>query len=173
MGASTGNRCRCTHADGHVPVQIVDALLANGLLFGPFVHIYGCSIGEQTRVGAFVEIQRGATVGARCKIGTHSFVCAGATIEDACFIGHGVYFCNDRRPRAVMADGAPIEDGDWTLEPVLVRRGVSIGTGAILLPGVTIGEQAMIGAGTIVTRDVAANTIVRNAPELVIKERPA
>lgn len=159
---ATGDRCACPRADGHVPVLVADAIVGNGVRLGPFVHIYGCTVGEGTRIGAFVEVQRGASIGARCKIGSHSFVCTGVVIGDEVFVGHGVHFCNDRRPRAVLDDGSPVGDGDWSLEGVHVGRRASIGTGCVVLPGVTIGEEAIVGAGTVVAHDVPAGTVVRH-----------
>jgi acetyltransferase-like isoleucine patch superfamily enzyme len=117
------------------------------------VNLYGCSIGEDTRIGTFVEVQKRATIGARCKISSHTFVCEGVTIEDEVFVGHGVMFINDRYPRAT-AGGRPQTEDDWTAVPTLVKRGASIASGAVILCGITIGEGAMVGAGAVVTRDV-------------------
>ena len=126
-------------------------------------NVYSDAIGEQTRVGAFAEVQAGAVIGRRCKISSHAFVCAGVTIEDEVFVGHGVMFCNDRNPRATRGDHELCGPGDWTLERTLVRRGASIGSGAVILPGVTIGERAVVGAGAVVTRDVGdGETVVGN-----------
>lgn len=133
-----------------------------------FCNLYGCRIGDETRIGTFVEIQKGASVGARCKISSHSFICEGVTIEDGVFVGHGVTFVNDRNPRALGADGALQTDGDWECQMTLVKRGASIGSGATILGGVTIGEDAMIGAGSVVTRDVPANTTVAGNPARTI-----
>jgi UDP-2-acetamido-3-amino-2,3-dideoxy-glucuronate N-acetyltransferase len=128
-----------------------------------FVNLYGCSIGDESRVGAFVEIQKNAVIGARCKISSHTFVCEGVTIEDEVFVGHGVMFINDLDPRAT-ADGRPQSEADWSVVTTRVCRGASIGSGAVILAGVTIGEGALIGAGAVVTKDVAANTVVRGVP---------
>ena len=127
------------------------------------VNLYGCRIGDHTKIGAFVEIQKNARVGRRCKISSHTFVCEGVTIEDDVFVGHGVMFINDRRPRAT-AGGRLQTDADWQVVPTRVRRGASIGSGATILCGVTIGEEAMIGAGAVVTRDVAPGATVAGVP---------
>jgi len=132
------------------------------------VNLYGCTIGRATRIGPFVEIQRGVTVGERCKISSHSFICTGVTIEDEVFIGHGVMFTNDRYPRAVNGDGSPQTPADWTLIPTRVRRGASIGTHATILPGVTIGVGAMVGAGAVVTGDVPDYAIVAGVPARMV-----
>ena len=143
---------------------------------GPFVNLYGCEIGDDTGIGAFVEIQRGAKVGARCKISSHSFVCAGVTIEDEVFIGHGVIFINDRYPRAAP-DGSLKNDNDWHLERTLIRRGASIGSGAVIMCGVKVGKDALVGAGAVVTRDVPAGAMVQviprscAAPLIALKQR--
>lgn len=137
------------------------------------VNLYGCSIGPGTRIGTFVEIQKGAVIGARCKISSHSFVCEGVTIEDECFIGHGVMFTNDVYPRATRGDGLPQAEADWTLVKTLVRRRASIGSNATLLCGITIGEGAIIAAGAVVTKDVPAETIVAGAPARVLRRVPS
>ena len=131
------------------------------------VNLYGCAIGEDTRIGAFVEIQKQASIGARCKISSHSFVCEGVTIEDEVFVGHGVMFINDRYPRAT-ADGRPQTDDDWTVVPTLVKRGASIGSGAVILCGVTMGEGAMVGAGAVVTSDVPDYGLVYGVPSRLV-----
>lgn len=128
----------------------------------PPVNVYGCEIGAGTRVGPFVEIQRGAEIGERCKISSHSFICEGVRIEDEVFVGHGVVFTNDRRPRATGADGELL--AEFELETTVVRRHASIGSGAVILPGVEIGEGALVGAGAVVTRDVAAGATVVGNP---------
>jgi acetyltransferase-like isoleucine patch superfamily enzyme len=134
-------------------------------IFHPdLVNLYGCSIGDETRVGTFVEIQIGATIGARCKISSHTFICEGVTIEDEVFIGHGVMFTNDRYPRATTADGRPQGPADWTVESTLVGKGASIGSNATILCGVSIGAGATIGAGAVVTRDVPARSLVVGVP---------
>lgn len=131
------------------------------------VNLYGCSVGNDTRIGAFVEIQKNATIGARCKISSHTFVCEGVTIEDEAFIGHGVMFINDRYPRAATA-GQPQTDADWKVVPTLVKKGASIGSGAVILCGVTIGQRAFIGAGAVVTHDVPDHGIVIGVPARLI-----
>ena len=128
------------------------------------VNLYGCEIGDDTRLGAFVEIQRDAKIGRRCKISSHTFVCSGVTIEDEVFVGHGVIFINDRYPRATAADGAPQTENDWKMEHTVVRRGASIGSGAIVMCGVEIGAGALVGAGAMVVRDVPAGSIVAGNP---------
>ena len=137
-------------------------------LFG-FCNLYGCEIGDETTIGAFVEIQEGAKIGARCKISSHSFICKGVTIEDGVFIGHGVIFVNDRRPRALNPDGSLQTQNDWECQDTLVKSGASIGSGATLLGGVTIGENVLVGAGSVVTKDVPANSTVVGNPARVIK----
>jgi UDP-2-acetamido-3-amino-2,3-dideoxy-glucuronate N-acetyltransferase len=127
------------------------------------VNLYGCSIGDDSRVGSFVEVQKQASIGARCKISSHTFVCEGVTIEDEVFIGHGVMFINDRYPRAT-ADGQPQTEADWSVVPTLVKRGASIGSGAVILCGRTIGEGAMVGAGAVVTHDVPDHGLVYGVP---------
>ncbi len=141
-----------------------DVELGEGVRLFSFVNAYGCRIGSHTQVGAFVEIQRGAVIGERCKIQSHTFICEGVTIEDGCFIGHGVMFINDRHPRAVNPDGSLQARNDWRCEPTHVRRGASIGSGAVILCGVTIGEGALVGAGAVVTRDVPAGKTVAGVP---------
>lgn len=140
-----------------------DVKLGRDVRIFHFVNLYGCEIGDETMVGSFVEIQRGARVGARCKISSHSFVCEGVTIEDEVFVGHNVTFVNDRFPRATV-DGRPQGRADWTCEPTLVKRGASIGSSATIMCGVTIGEGAMIGAGAVVTKDVPAGAVVAGVP---------
>jgi UDP-2-acetamido-3-amino-2,3-dideoxy-glucuronate N-acetyltransferase len=137
-------------------------------IFG-FANLYGCSIGDETRIGCFVEIQKSASIGARCKISSHSFVCEGVTIEDEVFIGHHVCFTNDLRPRACRPDGELQTEEDWAVVPTLVQRRASIGSGAVILAGVTIGEGAIVGAGAVVTKDVSPRTIVAGNPAHVIR----
>lgn len=140
-------------------------------IFQPdLVNLYGCTIGDETKIGAFVEIQGGATIGARCKISSHSFVCEGVTIEDEVFVGHGVMFTNDVYPRATTADGQLASPDDWTCSPTRVCRRAAIGSGATILPNVTIGENAMVAAGAVVTKDVPANAIVAGCPARVVGE---
>jgi UDP-2-acetamido-3-amino-2,3-dideoxy-glucuronate N-acetyltransferase len=133
------------------------------------VNLYGCTIGDNTRIGAFVEIQKNAKVGGRCKISSHTFICEGVTIEDDVFIGHGVMFINDRYPLATF-DGRPQTESDWELIPTLVKRGASIGSGAVILCGVTIGENALVGAGAVVTHDVPDHAVVAGVPARFIRE---
>jgi acetyltransferase-like isoleucine patch superfamily enzyme len=146
-----------------------DVRLGQGVIVYDFVNLYGCSIGEETKIGTFVEIQKNARVGARCKISSHSFICEGVTIEDDCFIGHHVCFINDRYPRATRADGRPQTDQDWKLIPTRVCRGASIGSGAVILCGVTIGAGAIIGAGAVITGDVAPRTVVAGVPARLLR----
>jgi acetyltransferase-like isoleucine patch superfamily enzyme len=134
-----------------------------------FVNLYGCSIGDYSKVGTFVEIQKNATVGKYCKISSHTFICEGVHIEDNCFIGHGVMFTNDLFPRATNADGSQQTDADWTMVETFVKKGASIGSNATILCGITIGENALIGAGSTVTKDVPANAVVAGNPAKVLK----
>ena len=145
-------------------IRLSDVTLGRDVKIYSFVNAYGCEIGNETRVGAFVEIQKGVKIGQRCKISSHSFLCEGVTIEDNVFIGHGVMFTNDKYPRAISADGSPQSDADWTVVPIMVKQGASIGSNATILAGVTIGENAMVGAGAVVTRDVPAGTTVAGVP---------
>jgi len=137
-------------------------------IFG-FCNLYACTVGDGTRIGCFVEIQKNAVVGARCKIQSHSFICEGVTIEDEVFIGHHVCFTNDRFPRACRPDGQLVTDADWTCIPSRVRRGATVGSAAVILPGVTIGEGAIVGAGAVVTRDVPARAVVVGNPARVVR----
>jgi acetyltransferase-like isoleucine patch superfamily enzyme len=146
-----------------------DVVLGRGVQIYNFVNLYGCEIGDETRIGTFVEIQKGARVGARCKISSHTFICEGVEIEDEVFVGHGVQFINDRYPRATRPDGMPQTEADWQLQRTLVRRGASLGTGAIILGGIEIGAGAIIGAGAVVTRDVPADTIVAGNPARILR----
>lgn len=145
-----------------------DVRLGRDVRLHGFVNLYGCEIGDETRVGTFVEIQKGAVIGARCKIQSHTFICEGVTIEDEVFVGHHVCFTNDRRPRATTAGGALQTDDDWTLERTRVRKGASIGSGAVILSGIEIGEGALIGAGAVVTRSVAPGATVVGNPARVL-----
>lgn len=133
------------------------------------VNLYGCAIGDDTKIGAFVEIQKNATVGARCKISSHSFICEGVTIEDDVFIGHGVMFINDRYPRATTAAGRLQTEQDWSVVPTRVCKGASVGSGAAILCGITIGESALIGAGAVVTKDVPARATVAGVPARLLR----
>jgi UDP-2-acetamido-3-amino-2,3-dideoxy-glucuronate N-acetyltransferase len=147
-----------------------DVVLGTGVrIFQPeLVNLYGCSIGDETGIGAFVEIQKNASVGARCKISSHTFICEGVEIEDECFIGHGVMFTNDVYPRAVNSDGTMQTDADWRVIKTKVKRRASIGSSATIIAGVTIGESALIGAGAVVTKDVPDFAIVAGVPARVI-----
>ena len=146
-----------------------DVVLGRDVRIHSFVNLYGCRVGDETRIGTFVEIQKGASVGARCKISSHTFICEGVRVEDEVFVGHGVMFINDRRPRATRPDGAPQTEEDWKLEPTIVRRGASIGSNATILCGVEIGERAIVGAGAVVTKNVPAGACVAGNPARIIK----
>ena len=146
-----------------------DVRLGRNVQIYAFVNLYGCEIGDETRIGTFVEVQKGAKIGPRCKISSHTFICEGVTIESEVFIGHGVTFINDRYPRATSASGQPQTEADWSVQNTLVKKGASIGSGATLLGGVTIGEKAIIGAGSVVTKDVPPNTVVAGNPARVLK----
>ena len=138
-------------------------------IFHPdLVNLYGCTIGDATKIGAFVEVQKNAVIGAHCKVSSHTFICEGVAIEDQVFIGHGVMFTNDRYPRATTADGSLQTEADWKVEPTLVKRGASIGSNATIICGVTIGADAVIGAGAVVTKDVPDFAIVAGVPARVI-----
>jgi len=149
-----------------------DVRLGQRVAIHAFVNLYGCTIGDDTRIGTFVEIQKNAVVGRRCKIGSHSFICEGVTIEDECFIGHGVLFINDKVPRATRPDGAPQGEADWAVVPTRVGKGASIGSGAVILCGVTVGELALVGAGAVVTHDVAAHAVVAGVPARMLYRQP-
>jgi acetyltransferase-like isoleucine patch superfamily enzyme len=146
-----------------------DVKLGRDVRLANFINLYGCEIGDETKVGAFVEIQKKARVGRRCKISSHSFICEGVTIEDNVFIGHGVVFINDTYPRATTPAGTLQSEQDWKVEPTLVRQGASIGSGATILAGLTIGENVLVGAGSVVTRDVPANCIVAGNPARILR----
>lgn len=148
-----------------------DVRLGEGVTIHGFVNLYGCTIGDGSKIGTFVEIQRNAHIGRRCKISSHSFVCEGVTIGDECFIGHHVVFVNDRYPLAVNDDGTPQGDADWQVVPTRVGRRASIGSGAVILCGVTIGEGALVGAGSVVTKDVPPHTIVAGNPARVLRRK--
>ena len=146
-----------------------DVKLGNNVRIHDFVNIYGCEIEDNTKIGSFVEIQKGAKIGKSCKISSHSFICEGVTIEDDVFVGHHVVFINDRYPRAVNQGGELQTEVDWTMEPTVVKRRASIGSGAVILCNVTVGENAMVGAGSVVTKDVPANTVVVGNPARIIR----
>jgi UDP-2-acetamido-3-amino-2,3-dideoxy-glucuronate N-acetyltransferase len=143
-------------------------VLGKEVKLSKFINLYGCSIGDGSKIGAFVEIQKGASVGKNCKISSHTFICEGVAIEDGCFIGHGVMFTNDKYPRSVNADGSLQTEADWKVVPTFVKKGASVGTNATIVCGVTIGERAIVGAGAVVTKDVPADTVVAGVPARII-----
>jgi len=146
-----------------------DVKLGKDVRLARFINLYGCEIGDETKIGAFVEIQKNASVGKRCKISSHTFVCEGVTIQDHVFIGHGVTFINDSFPRATTEDGQLQTEKDWKVEPTLIKRGASIGSGSTILSNVVIGEHAIVGAGSVVTKDVPPRTIVAGNPARVLR----
>jgi acetyltransferase-like isoleucine patch superfamily enzyme len=146
-----------------------DVRLGRDVKLYAFVNLYGCTIGDETRIGTFVEVQKNATIGARCKISSHTFICEGVTIEDEVFVGHGVTFINDLFPRATTEGGAPQTEADWKVVPTIVKKGASIGSGATLLGGITIGERAIVGAGSVVTKDVPPGAVVAGNPARVLR----
>jgi acetyltransferase-like isoleucine patch superfamily enzyme len=147
-----------------------DVKLGQNVTIYDFVNLYGCEIGDGTKIGTFVEIQKGARVGRNCKISSHSFICEGVAIEDEVFVGHHVVFINDRYPRATASDGHLQMEADWHVVPTHVKRGASIGSGAVILCGVTIGEGATVGAGSVVTHDVAPRTVVAGNPARILHQ---
>jgi UDP-2-acetamido-3-amino-2,3-dideoxy-glucuronate N-acetyltransferase len=157
--------------DGDFVRVAPDVQLGQRVSIHGFVNLYGCTIGDETRIGTFVEIQKGAAIGSRCKISSHTFICEGVTIEDECFVGHGVMFINDKYPRATCDDGQLKTQADWTCTPTRVCRRANIGSGAVIMCGVTIGEGATIGAGAVVTHDVEPNTVVAGVPARLIRAR--
>jgi len=146
-----------------------DVKLGKNVKLAKFINLYGCEIGDDTKVGAFVEIQKNATVGNRCKISSHTFICEGVTIEDNVFIGHGVTFINDSYPRATTNDGSLQTEADWKVERTVIKKGASIGSGATILSNTTVGENAIVGAGSVVTKDVPANSVVAGNPAKVLR----
>jgi acetyltransferase-like isoleucine patch superfamily enzyme len=146
-----------------------DVKLGKEVKLSKFINLYGCEIGDETKVGAFVEVQKNAKIGRRCKISSHTFICEGVTIEDNVFIGHSVTFINDAYPRATAPGGALQTEKDWKVEPTLVKKGASIGSGSTILARVTVGENAIVGAGCVVTKDVPANTIVAGNPARILR----
>jgi len=150
-----------------------DVTLGKDVKLAKFINLYGCEIGDETKIGAFVEIQKNAKVGRRCKISSHTFICEGVVLEDHVFIGHGVVFVNDRYPRATTAEGELQTEQDWTVERTLVKKGASIGSGSTILSKVTVGENALVGAGSVVTRDVPDNAIVAGNPARVLRKLAA
>ena len=153
---------------GQFCVIAPDVKLGRDVIIRHFVNLYGCEIGEGTKIGSYVEIQKGASIGRNCKISSHTFICEGVTIGDEVFVGHGVTFINDKYPKAVSDAGRLQTDADWTVVPTVVERGASIGSGATILCGVTIGERAVVGAGAVVTKSVPAETTVAGNPAIVI-----
>ncbi len=147
-----------------------DVRLGEGVKLSKFINLYGCTVGENTKIGAFVEIQKNARVGKNCKISSHTFICEGVVIEDDVFIGHGVTFINDTYPRAVTDSGVLQTEADWKVEPTLVKRGASIGSNATILANVTIGEKALVGAGSVVTKDVPPGAVVAGNPARIIRQ---
>ena len=153
------------------PYQCIadDVKLGRDVKLSKFINLYGCEVGDETKIGAFVEIQKNATVGKRCKISSHTFICEGVTIEDNVFVGHGVMFINDSYPRATAADGNLQTEADWKVERTVVKKGASIGSGATILSNVSIGENAIVGAGSVVTKDVPPSSIVVGNPARVLR----
>jgi len=147
-----------------------DVKLGRNVVFHAFVNLYGCTIGDNSRIGTFVEIQKNAFIGRNVKVSSHTFICEGVTIEDDCFIGHNVSFINDKYPRATAAGGQLQTEADWKVVPTRVKRGASIGTSATILCGVTIGENAIVGAGSVVTKDVPDNAIVAGVPARIVNK---
>jgi UDP-2-acetamido-3-amino-2,3-dideoxy-glucuronate N-acetyltransferase len=150
-----------------------DVRLGANVRLSNFVNLYGCEIGDDTRIGAFVEVQSDVKIGRRCKISSHTFICSGVTIEDGVFVGHGVVFINDRKPRATNADGSLKAGDDWLMERTLIERDAAIGSGAILMCGITIGSGALVGAGAVVIRDVPAGAVVVGNPARVLARESA
>ena len=147
-----------------------DVKLGKDVKIYSFVNLYGCEIDDRTKIGAFVEIQKGVKIGKDCKISSHTFICEGVTVEDQVFIGHNVTFINDKYPRAINPDGSLQKDDDWVCVPTLVKKGVSIGSSATILCGVTIGQNVIVGAGSVVTKDVPDNVIIAGVPAKIIKK---
>jgi len=148
-----------------------DVVLGRNVCIRPFVNLYGCTVGDDVRIGTFVEIQKGARIGSRCKISTHTFICEGVEIEDEVFVGHNVTFINDRYPRATNDEGLPKTEAEWTCERTLVKRGASIGSGVTIMCGITIGEFAVIGAGSVVTKNVPPRATVAGNPARVLRRK--
>jgi UDP-2-acetamido-3-amino-2,3-dideoxy-glucuronate N-acetyltransferase len=163
VATEPANDARCRLLD--------DVRFGSDVIVGPFTNLYGCAVGDGTRIGPFVEIQRGARIGARCKVQSHSFVCEGVTVEDEVFIGHGVLFVNDKYPRATTEAGALQTADDWELLETVVERGASLGSGAIVLGGVRVGAGAIVGAGAVVTRDVDPGAVVAGSPARALRGR--
>jgi acetyltransferase-like isoleucine patch superfamily enzyme len=146
-----------------------DVKLGNDVKLSKFINLYGCEIGDETKIGAFVEIQKNAMIGKRCKVSSHTFICEGVTIEDNVFIGHGVTFINDSYPRATVSDGNLQTEADWKVERTVIKKGASIGSGSTILSNTTVGENAIVGAGSVVTKDVPANSVVAGNPARVLR----
>ena len=166
--SSSRSNSSVVQANGYLCIA-PDVKIGHNVKFSQFINLYGCEVGDETRIGAFVEIQKNAKVGKRCKISSHTFICEGVTIEDEVFVGHNVTFVNDAFPRATSAAGALQTEADWKVEVTLVKKGASIGSGATILSNVVIGENALIGAGCVVTSDVPANAIVVGNPGKVLR----
>ena len=147
-----------------------DVILGKDVRIYAFVNLYGCEIGDESRIGTFVEIQKGAKIGKRVKISSHSFICEGVTVEDNVFIGHGVMFINDKYPRATANDGSPQNESDWECIPTFIRKGASIGSNATILCGVTVGKNAIVGAGSVVTHDVPEGGVVAGVPARLLRK---
>ena len=161
-----------TEPANDAPCRLLDDVdFGSDVLVGPFTNLYGCAVGDGTRIGPFVEIQRGARIGARCKVQSHTFVCEGVSVEDEVFIGHGVLFVNDKYPRAATEAGELQTADDWELLETVVERGASLGSGAIILGGVRVGAGAIVGAGAVVTRDVDPGAVVAGSPARVLPGR--
>ena len=161
-----------TEPANDAPCRLLDDVdFGNDVTVGPFTNLYGCAVGDGTRIGPFVEIQRGARIGARCKVQSHTFVCEGVSVEDEVFIGHGVLFVNDKYPRAATEAGALQTAADWELLETVVERGASLGSGAIILGGVRVGAGAIVGAGAVVTRDVDPGAVVAGSPARALPGR--
>jgi acetyltransferase-like isoleucine patch superfamily enzyme len=146
-----------------------DVKLGVNVRLSKFINLYGCEVGDETKIGAFVEIQKNAVIGRRCKISSHTFICEGVIIEDNVFIGHGVTFTNDMYPRATAADGSLQTEADWKVERTVIRKGASVGSGATILCNISIGENAIVGAGSVVTKDVPANAIAAGNPARILR----
>lgn len=169
MGANPAvQKANSAGEHGHVCIS-ADVKLGTNVKLSKFINLYGCEIGDNTKIGAFVEIQKNASIGKNCKISSHTFICEGVTIEDGAFVGHGVTFINDSYPRAVNPDGSLQTEKDWRVEKTVVKKGASIGSGSTILSKVVIGERAIVGAGSVVTKDVPADTIVAGNPARVLR----
>ena len=173
VSSSSPRRLASDVADGPAnpaPYRLIDDVeFGENVVVFSFTNLYGCRIGDNTQIGPFVEVQRGATIGSSCKIQSHSFICNGVVIHDHVFVGHGALFINDKFPRATTAGGELQHDGDWTLLPTIVEDGATLGSGAVILGGLTIGASALIGAGAVVTRDVAPGEIVAGVPARALR----